>query len=234
MKHLKKWKDGETWMVQVQCPDCHKLINVKRTNSYKMKSCKSCSVLRRSKRITKHGMYSKHLPNPELAACLNKVSLMAWRVYSNHYRTASYKGICKGLDLKKSGAYAAARKLLETIGPPPNSFTIEKIGNSYCCGSCDECKKKKQACTLIGWIPAPDQVLTRTTSHVFQNGTETRCLNKLHELLNVREYELRHLIYRRFKHIQDMREKWLAVSQHLIQARDDGCPQCSKTYLVDK
>ena len=228
MKKIREWKDDQgVWKVEVECPSCLENVEVRKSNSYKMQTCSKCANESRARKNVKHGIHSKYHPNTELKKCRDKVSLMGWRVYSSE--NPAYEHICEGLDIRKVGEYEASTRLKEVVGVPPDGTTIEKFGRSYRCGRCPECLKNKWECSLLGWINPEDQIWTRTTNHVFRNGEERRCLNRLGELIDQDQGRVQYLFYKKYAHIDSIRDRWIAVRQYLLI--NDDCPECLRTIL---
>ena len=230
MKIVREYRDLEgVYRCEAVCPSCGESVEIRKSNSYKMKSCRACADLMRARKCRTHGIHSKHFPNPDLRKCRDKVSLMGWRVYSSE--NPAYERICEGLDIRRVGEYESANKLRETIGVPPDGTTIEKFGRSYTCGTCDECKKNNWECSLLGWIEPEDQIWTKTNNYVFRNGEERRCLNRLYELIGQDKEKIRYLFYGKFGHIESMSERWMVVRQFLMTDEEKGCPECLRTIL---
>ena len=230
MKKIREWKDlAGVWRCEVVCPTCLEQVEIRKSNSYKMKTCSKCADVERSKKLTTHGIHSKHFPNEQLKACRDKVSLMGWRVYSTE--NPAYEHICQGLDVRRTGEYEASQKLMDTIGVPPSGTTIEKYGRSYTCGTCPECMASGWGSSLLGWIEPQDQIWTRSTSHVFRNGNERRCLNKLFELIEQDEHKIKYLFYDKFSHIESISDRWMVIRQYLLNDPNTDCPECLKTII---
>ena len=228
MEAMNKWKDEEgLWWVQVMCPTCGEPQVMRRSNSYKFKECQRCTNDRRSRRMTQHGLYSRTLPNPELRRCADKVKWMTLRSYSEKHPT--YLGICQGLDVKRQGEYKAALHLQNVLGTPPPDTSIEKWGQHYHCGQCDECKANGWENTLLGYIPLEEQKYTRSNTCVFRKGNERVCLNRLSELIDVPQTSIDYLYYRKFKDIKNTNDRWFAVRNHLIT--NSTCPECLRVIL---
>ena len=228
MEILNKWKDENgIWQCQVICPTCGQVQNIRRNNAYKYKQCRKCADYERSVSMTTHGMYSKSKPNPELKKCRDKVQLMTFRAYSDKHPT--YHGICQGLDTRRVGEHQAAVQLQTVLGTPPDDHSIEKWGNHYHCGQCEECLKNQWSCSLLGYIPFEDQKWTRSNTFVFHKGDKKVCLNHLSDLIDVPQSTIDYLFYKKFRHLPDMNERWFAVRSHLIN--HSSCPECLKTVL---
>jgi len=228
MEIINKWKDDKgVWWVEVVCPSCGQHQDIRRSNSYKRKTCSDCSSFQKSLSLTTHGMYSKSKPNPELKRCRDKVQWMTHRSYSDKHPT--YLGICRGLDVKRNGEYQSSLTLQRVLGTPPPDHSIEKWGNFYHCGECDECKENQWSCSLLGYIPFQDQKWTRSNTFVFHKGNERVCLNHLSDLIDVPQSTIDYLFYKKFRHIEDINDRWFKVRNHLVT--HSSCPECMKTVL---